>query len=466
MFWSFAERMGAQGIQFVFSIIIARILSPEAYGLIAMPLFFIALAQSFIDNGFASALVRKKVLKEEDLSTAFFFNIGIGSICYIVLFFSSPLIASFYNEPILSKLLKFTALATIFNPLCVVQQAILTRNIDFKTQTVVTLTGAICSGIVGLIMAYSGYGVWALVFQQVGGYLFRTILLWILVKWKPSFMWSHESFRYLWGFGSKMLAVSIMDTVFKNIYPMIIGKMYSAKDLGLYSRAHGFANLPSATLTSMLQRVTFPVLSTIQDEDERLAVNYRKILRLTTWFVFPMMLGLSAIADPLVRILLTDKWAGCIILLQIVCFDMMWYPVHAINLNLLQVKGRSDLFLRLEIVKKFLTILVIIATFKYGVIGLTLGGVFSSLIGLTINTYYTGVLINVGFVRQMRDIIPILISSLIMWVAVLAAINHFTNCYVQLVLGVSLGIFIYTILSFTLLKKVYTDAKKFLFSKK
>lgn len=466
LFWSFTERLGTQFVQFVFGVIIARILTPESYGLIAMPLFFLALAQSLIDNGFASALVRKEELKEEDLSTAFFFNIVVGVVCYLVLFISSPWIASFYEEPILSKLLKFTALATIFNPLCVVQQAILTRKIDFKTQTYVTLSGSLFSGFIGLLLAYSGYGVWALVFQQVGGYATRTILFWLLVRWRPSMVWSCESFRYLWGYGSRMLVASILDTGFKNIYPLIIGKVYNANDLGYFTRAQGFANLPSATLTSMLQRVTFPVLSSMMNENERLAINYRKILRLTTWVVFPIMLGLSAVADPFVRVLLTDKWEGCIILLQIVCFNLMWYPVHAININLLQVKGRSDLFLRLEIIKKILTIVVILSTYKFGVVGLTLGGVFSSLIALFINTYYTGILINVGYKRQMKDITPIFISAFIMWAIIILLIKIFTNLYLQLFIGIITGVFIYALFSLTWLRSEYREAITFLFSKK
>lgn len=342
--WSFVERFATQGVQFLFGIILARLLSPEDYGTIAMPLVFLAIAQCFIDSGFSTALIRKPDLTEEDLSTAFYFNIGVGVICYFALFLSSPLIADFYNTPILSDLLKVTALATLFNPLCAVQQAILTRKIDFKTQAIVSLSGAIVSGSVGLVMAYSGYGIWSLVFQQVGGYVIRTILLWMLGRWKPKRKWSWESFRYLWGFGSKMLGSALLDTTYNNIYPIVIGKFFSANDLGNYTRAQQFSSLPSSNVTGVLQRVTFPILSSIQNEDERLARNYRKILKMSAFLIFPMMLMLSAIADPLIRVLLTDKWEGSIILLQIVCFQMMWYPIHAINLNLLTVKGRSDLF--------------------------------------------------------------------------------------------------------------------------
>lgn len=224
--WSVIERFATQGVQFLFGIILARLLSPEDYGTIAMPLVFLAIAQCFIDSGFSTALIRKPELTEEDLSTAFYFNIGVGVVCYLALFLTSPLIADFYNTPILSDLLKVTALATLFNPLCAVQQALLTRKIDFKTQAVVSLSGAIVSGIVGLTMAYSGFGVWSLVCQQVGGYIIRTILLWGFSKWKPKRVWSWESFHYLWGFGSKLLGSGLLDTIYKNIYPIVIGKFF------------------------------------------------------------------------------------------------------------------------------------------------------------------------------------------------------------------------------------------------
>ena len=456
--WSMIERFATQGVQFLFGIILARLLSPDDYGIIAMPLVFLAIAQCIIDSGFSTALIRKPELTEDDLSTAFYFNIGIGILCYAVLFFSSPLIADFYHTPILSSLLKVTALAVLFNPLCAVQQAILTRKIDFKTQAIVSLSGAVVSGIVGLYMAYNGFGVWSLVFQQVGGYVMRTILLWILGKWKPKRKWSWESFHYLWGFGSKMLGSGLLDTIYNNIYPIVIGKYFSAQDLGNYTRAQQFSSLPSSNVTGVLQRVTFPVLSSIQNEDERLAKNYRKILKLSAFLVFPMMLMLSAIANPLVRILLTDKWIGCVILLQIVCFQMMWYPIHAINLNLLTVKGRSDLFFRLEIFKKIMGVCIMFITIPHGIIWMVSGGIVSSMLSLIINTYYTGKLINVGYFKQMGDLLPIFGVSFIMWLIVHAIISLSSNLYCQLVLGISLGAIVYLIGAKIFLKVEFNDA--------
>ena len=456
--WSMIERFATQGVQFLFGIILARMLSPDDYGIIAMPLVFLAIAQCFIDSGFSGALIRKTNLTEDDLSTAFYFNIGVGVICYLILFFTSPLIADFYNTPILADLLKVTALATLFNPLCAVQQAILTKKIDFKTQAIVSLAGALVSGLVGLVMAYTGFGVWALVFQQVGGYVIRTILLWILCKWKPKRRWSWESFHYLWGFGSKMLASGLLETIYSNIYPIVIGKYFSANDLGNYTRAQQFSNLPSSNVTGVLQRVTFPVLSSIQNEDERLARNYRKILKLSAFLIFPLMLILSAVADPLIRVLLSDKWEGCIILLQILCFSLMWYPIHAINLNLLTVKGRSDLFFRLEVIKKIMGVCIMVVTIPHGIIWMVSGGIVSSMISLIINTYYTGKLINVGYLKQMGDLLPIFGVSFAVWIIVHGSMMMSSNMYVQLIIGSLVGVIVYLVLAKLFLRTEWEDA--------
>lgn len=463
--WSVIERFATQGVQFLFGIILARLLSPEDYGTIAMPLVFLAIAQCFIDSGFSTALIRKPELTEADLSTAFYFNIGVGVICYLILFFSSPLIADFYNTPILADLLKVTALATLFNPLCAVQQALLTRKINFKTQAIISLSGALVSGVIGLFMAYSGFGVWSLVCQQVGGYLIRTILLWAFSNWRPKKQWSWASFYYLWGFGSKLLGSGLLDTVYKNIYPIVIGKFFSANDLGNYTRAQQFSNLPSSNVAGIMHRVTFPVLSSIQNEDERLARNYRKILKLSAFVIFPMMLMLSAISSPLVKVVLTEKWNGCIVLLQILCFSMMWYPIHGINLNLLTVKGRSDLFFRLEIIKKILGVCIMCITIPHGIIWMVSGEIVSSMVALIINTYYTGKLINVGYIKQMGDLLPIFGVSFSMWLIIHASLFLTDNMYAQLIIGVSSGLAFYVISAKILLKSEWNEAMEMVLNK-
>lgn len=462
LIWSSIERFGTQGVQFIFGIILARLLSPEAYGIIAMPLVFLAIAQCFIDSGFGNALIRKPELKEEDLSTAFYFNIAVGVVCYLLLFLTSPLIADFFNTPILSKILKVTALATLFNPLCTVQQTILTRKIDFKTQAKISVSSQLLTGVVGIFLAIKGYGVWALVFQQVAGSTLRTILLWVLTKWYPKTGWSKDSLQYLWGFGSKMLASGLLDTAYNNITPIIIGRYFNAADLGNYTRAQNFSQLPSSNLTGVLQRVTFPVLSSIQDDDERLRVNYRKILKLAAFCIFPLMVGLASVSDPFIRLLIGDKWEGCIPLLSIICLGMMWYPIHAINLNLLQVKGRSDLFLKLEIIKKIFGVLILLASIPFGIIYMACAGVAGSLFSLVVNTYYTGKIINVGFWMQMKDLLPILLSCLLM-ACVIIAINLFvTNLILELALDLIFGVIVYFICSKMLMKEELEEIKRML----
>lgn len=443
LFWSSVERFSNQGVQFIFSIVLARLLSPSDFGIIAMITIFFAVAQSFVDSGFSNALVRKTDRREEDLSTCFYFNIAVGLAAYIVLFLIAPFVATFYNQPILSPIIRITGLEVVLNSLCVVQQALFTIKIDFKSQAKITLSATLISGIVGVILAYQGYGVWALVWQGVILALVRMGLLWLMSKWHPKTGFSKSSFDYLFGYGSKLLASGLLDTIYNNIYPIVIGKFYTPAQLGNYSRALSFAQLPSSNITSILQRVTFPVLSRIQDDMPRLQINYRRLLKLSSFIVFPLMMGLAAVAFPLIRIVLTPKWEGCSFYLQIICFALMWYPIHAINLNLLQVKGRSDLFLRLEVIKKIVGVCIMCITIPLGITAMCIGMVIFSVIALFINTFYTGKLIHVGCFKQMRDILPVLIVSLLMFFVVYFTTLFFTNDFAKLIVSTSLGFVVY-----------------------
>ena len=443
LFWSSVERFSNQGMSFLFSVILARMLDPSDFGIIAMITIFFAVAQSFVDSGFSNALVRKTDRREEDLSTCFYFNIGVGIMAYIVLFLIAPLVACFYKQPILSPIIRITGLGVVLNSLCVVQQALFTIKIDFKSQAKVTLSATIISGIVGVILAYQGYGVWALVWQGVVMTLARMALLWLMSKWRPTTGFSKSSFNYLFGYGSKLLASGFLDTIYNNIYPIVIGKFYTPAQLGNYSRALSFAQLPSSNITSILQRVTFPVLSTIQDDIPRLQANYRRLLKLSAFIIFPLMIGLSVVAFPMIRLILTPTWEGCSLYVQIICFALMWYPIHAINLNLLQVKGRSDLFLRIEIIKKIVGVCIMCITIPLGITAMCIGMVASSLISLFINTYYTGKLINIGCLKQMRDLTPIFINSLIMGGIVYFSIQISDNDILQLSLSIIVGVLSY-----------------------
>lgn len=443
LFWSVIEKFSTLGLNFIFSIILARLLQPSDYGVIAMVSIFMAIAQTFIDSGFSNALIRKLDRTEVDNSTTLYFNVIVGLVCYLLLFISAPYIADFYDTPVLKYIIRVVCISLIFNSFSVVQQAILTINIDFKLQAKISLISSFISGIVGIVFALSGFGVWALVFQIVITYFIRMLLLWVFVRWIPRRSFSYKSFKELFSYGSKLLASGLLDTVYNNVYTIVIGKYFTASQLGFYSRADSLAQMPSSIATGVFQRVTFPVLSTIQNENDKLVVNYRKMLRASAFIIFPLMTGLSAVADPLIRIILTDKWSGAIIFLQIICFALMWYPVHAINLNLLQVKGRSDLFLRLEIIKKIIGVATLCVTIPLGLIAMCVGRIVTSLIALVINTYYTGKLINVGYFLQIKDLMPIFVNSLIMAIICYTVQIPFDSNWIKLLLALVIGVVYY-----------------------
>ena len=437
--WSSVDRFFSQGIQFIFSILIARLLLPSDYGTVAMLNIFLAISQTFIDSGFGTALIRKIDRTEEDFSTVFYFNIAAALAFYGILWFTAPYIADFYDIPLLKDITRVVALTLVFGSFSGIQSARLSIAIDFRSRAIISITVTLVTGALGLWMAYSGYGVWALVMQSVVSSLLRTILLWAFVRWMPKLVFSWKSFKELFSFGSKLLASGLLDTAYNNIYTLVIGKVFSSSALGAYSRADSLAQYPSSNITSVFQGVTFPVLSSIQNEPERLTSAYKKFIRLSAFVVFPLMIGLSAVADPLIRLVLTDKWEGAIYLLQIICFSMMWYPVHAINLNLLQVEGRSDYFLKLEIIKKIQGVIVLCITIPLGLVTMCYGRVVSSVLCLVYNTYYTKKLIDYGFASQMKDLLPILAHSLVMGVIVWMIVLFLPSLWLQLVVGVIAG---------------------------
>lgn len=441
--WSSVERFSVQGIAFVVMVIMARVLTPDDYGLVGMLTVFMAVSQSLIDSGFSQALIRKQDRSEIDNSTVFYFNIAVGTILYLILFLSAPLIAKFYDKPVLIQLTRLISLSVLVNSFVVVQRALLTVKIDFKTQAKASLAAAVLSGAVGITMAYKGFGVWSIVWYQITNPTTNAVLLWILSEWRPRLVYSWQSFKELFGFGSRLAASGIIDTLYRNIYLIVIGKVFNASDLGYYTRSQQFAEFPSSNVSGIIQRVTFPVLCTIQDDDERLRSVYRRFLRLAAFVVFPLMIGLAAVAHPFITLMLTDKWAFSAVLLQIICLNMMWYPIHAINLNLLQVKGRSDLFLKLEIWKKIIGVAILCVTVPMGLKAMCWGSLASSIISLIINTHYTGELINYGFLRQMCDLLPTLLYSFSMGVIVWIIVQFIPNDLLRLLVGVPVGILYY-----------------------
>ena len=421
----------------------ARLLSPSDYGITALPTVFMAIAAVFIEAGFSNALIRKQDLKEEDLSTTFYYSMTVGVVCYFLLFIASPWIADFYNTPVLESLMKVTALSFIFYPIGTPQNVLLRRKLDFKTPAKIAVIVKILSGIVGIAMAYKGYGVWALVISSLFASVFGLLMTVYAVRWYPKTGWSRESFHYLWGYGNKIMASGLIDTLYRNITPIIVGKFFSTADLGVYNRARGYAALPSSNIHAVVREVSFPVLSQIQDDDERLISNYRRMIKLSAFVIFPLMMLLAALARPLIIVMITAKWEACIILLQLMCFSMMWYPIHALNLNILTVKGRTDLFLKLEIAKKVVGLVVICGALPFGLVAFCSAQIGSSLVMLIINTWYTGKFYKFGFIEQMKDLAPILLLSFVMFASVLMLTFFIPNYYLQILLGGIMGLCIY-----------------------
>lgn len=421
--WSAVEAFSVQGIQFVVMIFMARLLMPSDYGIVGMIAIFIAVCNSFINGGFSLALIRKQDRTAIDESSIFYFNIIVGILLYTLLFFCAPLIAQFYDEPLLTPVTRAVGLRLFFGSLSIVQNSLYSLRIDFKTQARASISGAAVSGIAGLSLAFLGFGVWALVIQQIVGQVINTSLLWFFSPWRPIRAFSFSSLKKMFGFGSKMLLSGLLDTIYRNIYSLIIGKVFSASYLGFYSRASGFSQLVSSNLTSIIQRVTYPVLCTLQNNDGSLRDGYSRMMRVTAFIIFPLMCGMAAVAKPMVVTLVGEKWLFSSVLLVPICLASMWYPIHAMNLNLLQVKGRSDLFLRLEIIKKVQGASVLFISVPLGLVAMCWFGLFNSFVALIINTYYTGKLINLGFFHQMRELFPTLILSLAMGVLVWLTIS-------------------------------------------
>lgn len=443
LYWSFFNQFANYGMQFCVGIVMARLLSPSDYGITALPAVFMAVAYILQNGGLGDALIRKTDLSEKDLSTAFYYSISVGIVLYVALFFSATWIADFYNTPVLVPLIRVTALGFLWGPLGTPQNVILKRKLDFKTPTKISIITRIVSAIVGISMAFMGYGLWSLVISGLLSSFLSLLMNWYVVRWIPKAGWSKDSFKYLWDYGNKMMASGLLETLYQNIAPVFIGKFYSPAELGVYNRAHGYAMMPSQNITGVIQSVTFPVLSKMQNDNEALAHNYRRMLKATAFIIFPTMMMLSALAHPLVITLVTAKWESCVILLQIICFQLMWYPVHAINLNLLQVKGRSDLFLRLEIIKKIMGVSILTITLPHGLIIFCCGSLVSSLIALVINTYYTGKLINVGYFKQMRDLLPIVLLGLVMFAIIHLSNYLISNMLLQIICGGILGAIVY-----------------------
>jgi teichuronic acid exporter len=411
--WSFLDNFGTMGIGFVIGIVLARLLSPSEYGLLGMVVVFTAIAQTVADSGFGSAIIRKPDLKDEDLYTTFWFNLCVSMLMYAVLFFCAPAIAAFYKEPILIDIVRVTSLTLLLNAFLIIPNIHFTRNINFKITTKISYIVSLASGFIGIVMAFCRFGVWSLVFQGLIAAFLKTFLYWFYCRWKPVFMFSTQSFKDLFGFGSKLLASSLLNTIYNNIYQIIIGKFFSAADLGQYTRASSYNGIFANNLTSVVQRVSYPTLSSLQNDKNKLKEGYRRIIKSTMLVSFAGSLTLAAMAKSIIVLMIGAKWMPCVEYMQIICFAAMLYPLHAINLNILQVLGRSDLFLKLEIIKKFIGVVPILVGIFYGIRIMLWGSVIISFISYLLNSYYSANLINYSTWSQIRDILPAFVVSII-----------------------------------------------------
>lgn len=450
VFWSLIERFGTQGVQFLVMLVMARLLSPNDYGVVGLLVVFVSIAQAFVDGGFSQALIRKKDRTEIDNSTVFYFNIVVSVVIYLIFYLFAPYVSVFYNMPTLTPFMRVICLSIIINAFGVVQRALFNANIDFKAQAKASLIAIVISGAIGISLALQGFGPWALVWQQLSNLIVNTLFLWIYSEWRPLLAYSWKSFNELFSFGSKLLATSLLNAIYNNIQTIVIGKLYSAKSLGLYSRAAHFADLPSQQFTSVFMRVTFPVLCKVQDDMERLTSVYRRMLRVSAYIVFPLLIGMAAVAHPMIEVFIGKQWIECAYMLQIICFAEMWYPIHAINLDILQVSGRSDLFLKIEIYKKIVSLSLLALSAPFGIIAMCYSNLLSSLICLYINTYYSSKILGISLLSQLKDLFPTITLAIIMFAIVQIIIFFIPNVFVQLIVGIIVGVVVYVSLSYIL----------------
>jgi teichuronic acid exporter len=445
--WSFLDAVAQKSVQFIVGIMLARLLFPEQFGLIGMLMIFMAVAQAFLDSGFGAALIQKQEVTQTDICSIFYFNILVGLVAAGLLCLAAPRIAGFYNQPILTTLTRAMSLIIVINSFGLIQETILTKQINFKTQTKVSVIASVLSGIIGVTLAVAGFGVWSLAAQQICSAFFRTICFWIFSPWRPILVFSTKSLRGMFSFGSRLLASGLINQIFENIYPLVIGKLFSANDLGLFSRADTLSQFPTRTISGMVGRVTFPVFSNMQDDPARLKRGLKKALTTLVLVNFPMMIGLAVIARPLVLVMLTEKWAACIFYVQLFCVCGLLFPLHVINLNVLQALGRSDLFLRLEIIKKVLIVINIAITWRWGISAMIYGIIAMSIIAYYLNSYYTGVLVAYSIREQLRDMFLYLIMSALMGLAIyMANLLPFPSQWSLLMVQIIVGIVIYVCL--------------------
>lgn len=416
--WSAADAFLGQGVTFLVGLILARLLSPTEYGLIGLVLIFTTILTGIVDSGFSNALIRKPDTTDTDYNTMFLTNLVFSIALYFLLFFAAPWIARFFARPALIAITRIMGLILIIQALSLVQNTILIKKIDFKTKTKASIISAVTSGVVGVGMAYAGYGVWALVGQQLSRQLVYTTCLWFFNKWLPVFKFDPGSFKYMWGFGWKLMLSGLLNNTWNQLYQLVVGKFYSPETLGQYSRAKEYASLFSQNMTSIVQRVTYPVLAEVQNERERMIAAYRRIIKVTMFVSVVCMFSVGAVSEPLLYCLIGPQWHQAATFLPFICVSMSLYPLHAINLNMLQLQGRSDIFLILEIIKKFISVGPICLGIFVNIYWMLIGSIIAGIIAFFLNSYYTGKDLGYTSWQQMKDVAPSYMVAILISVSV------------------------------------------------
>lgn len=468
-FWRFAERCGAQLVTFIVSIVLARILSPENYGTVALITVFTNIMQVFVDSGLGTALIQKKDADDLDFSSVFYFNFAVCIVLYLIMFGVAPVIANFYNDASLTSVVRVISLTILISGVKGVQQSYVSRNMLFKRFFYATLGGTIFSAFLGIGMAYAGAGVWAIVAQQLSNAFIDTVILWITVKWRPKKMFSWERLKQLLAFGWKMLASSLLDTLYNDIRSMIIGKMYSSADLAYYDQGKKFPQVIVSNINTSIDSVLLPTMANVQDDREKVKTMTRRSIKTSTYIMAPLMMGLAFCAEPIVQLVLTEKWLPCVPFLRIFCITFMFYPMHTANLNAIKAMGRSDYFLKLEIAKKIVGMLLLLATMHFGVLAMAYSLLASTLASMIINSWPNKKLLSYGFKEQMIDIMPGILLAGGMGVAI-SFVNFLElSPIATLMIQIPVGAIIYIGCSYALkvesFEYLWTVAKKFVSKK-
>lgn len=444
--WRLGERIGAQLVSFVVSIILARLISPKDYGTIALVMVFTVILQVFVDSGFGTALIQKKNADELDYSSVFYFNIIACLILYGLIFFTAPLISKFYSDPNLILIIRVLGLTIIITGVRAIQQAYVSRNMLFKKFFFSTLGGTLISAVIGLFLAFSGYGVWALVAQQLSNSFFDTLILWFTVDWRPKLIFSWKRLKALYSFGWKLLVSALLDTIYSNLRNLIIGKIYSPSDLAYYNQGDKLPKLIITNINTSIDSVLLPTMSNYSDNVEKIKHMTRRSIRISTYIISPILFGLAACSEQVISILLTDKWLACVPYLRIFCITYAFWPVHTANLSAINAMGRSDLFLRLEIIKKVIGLTLLFTTMWFGVMVMAYSLLFSSILSQIINAWPNRRLLNYGYIDQLHDFLPnILISaimSIIVYLMGFLNLNSYSLLFIQIVFGIFFYIFV------------------------